>query len=193
MIEIFFGKRIIYLTDEKEPYYAKFKDRKQLKELVAKFSNGHYETLYITSDDLNDLFQNFKSIFIFETAAGGLVVNSSKRILTIKSRGIWQLPKGHVEEGETISEAATREVAEETGIGEPTIIEHLPSTFHTFSRNDKLHLKQTFWFKMIYKGNEKPKPQINEGITEATWIDRSELKEIKLNTYDNLLKIWDYA
>lgn len=31
-------------------------------------------------------------------------------------RGIWTLPKGHVDEGESDEEAAVREVAEETGI-----------------------------------------------------------------------------
>ncbi|MBN2664545.1 MAG: NUDIX domain-containing protein [Bacteroidales bacterium] len=193
MIEIYFGKRIVYLTDEKQSFYAKFKDRKQLKDLIYKFDEGSYDSLYITSNDLNDLFQNFKSILIFETAAGGLVINPLKKILAIKNRNIWQLPKGHIEEGETISEAAIREVSEEAGIGTPIIIEHLPSTFHTFKKNGKLHLKQTYWFKMLYNGIEKPTPQISEGITEATWINKSEIIEIKNNTYDNLVKIWDYT
>lgn len=193
MIEIYFGKRIVYLTDEDKPYYAKFKDRKQLKELIYKFDEGNYDSLFITSNDLNDLFQNFKSILIFETAAGGLVINSLKKILVIKNNNVWQLPKGHIEEGETISEAAIREVSEEASIDNPIIIKHLPSTFHAFKKNGKLHLKQTYWFKMLYKGNKKPKPQISEGITEATWIDKSEIIEIKNNTYENLMKIWDFA
>jgi len=193
MIEIYFGKRVVYLTDENEPFYAKFKNRKHLKELIFKFNEGSYESLYITSDDLNDLFQNFKSILIFESAAGGLVVNSLKKILVIKNRNIWQLPKGHVEEGETISDAAIREVGEETGIKNTTIIKQLPSTFHVFEKKGKLRLKQTYWFKMIYKGYDNPSPQLSEGITEAIWIEKYELDEIKKCTYLSLLKIWDYA
>ncbi len=193
MIEVYFGKRIIYLTDEKQEFYAHYKDRKQLRKLIEKFDAGHYESLYITSDDLNDLFQNFKSVFKFETAAGGLVINSMRKVLVIKNRGIWQLPKGHVEEGETISEAAIREVEEECGILSPIIIEQLPYTFHTFKKKEKLYLKQTFWFKMMYKGREKLVPQIKEGITEAIWIEKSELPEIRKNTYENLSDIWNYV
>ncbi len=193
MIEIYFGNRIVFLTDEKEPYFAKYKNRKQLKNLIDKFKQGNYDSIYISHNDLNELFQIFKSIFIFETAAGGLVVNSQKKILAIKNRGVWQLPKGHIEEGETISEAAIREVSEECGIGEPTIIKHLPSTFHTFYKSGKTVLKQTYWFKMLYKGFEKPKPQMIEGISEAVWINKSEIQIIKKNTYENLKKIWDFA
>lgn len=59
-----------------------------------------------------------------ETSAGGLVIDRS----TEGARGAligrfdrggklrWSLPKGHIEPGETLEDAAVREVAEETGI-----------------------------------------------------------------------------
>mgnify|MGYP000625090747 CR=1 FL=1 len=49
-------------------------------------------------------------------AAGGLVVNEDGEVLLIKRRGLWDLPKGKVEEGEFMRLAAVREVKEETGI-----------------------------------------------------------------------------
>lgn len=192
MIEIYFGSRILYLTDEFEPFYAQFKDRKTLMQLVLKFAVGDYEELYIYSSDLNNLYQNFKSIFIYEKAAGGLVLNSLYQVLLIKNNEVWQLPKGHVEKGETYTEAAIREVIEECSIKNPTIIEQLPSTFHTFKIDDVWHLKRTYWFKMIYKGSEKPKPQAKEGITEAKWVDKYSFGEIYSNTYKNLMKIFEY-
>ncbi|MBN2892878.1 MAG: NUDIX domain-containing protein [Bacteroidales bacterium] len=193
MIEIYFGSRVVYLTDEEEPYYAHFVDRNQLKNLVSKFQDGNYEKLYISNSDLNLLFQNFKSLFMYEEAAGGLVINSSKQILAIKNHDTWQLPKGHVQENESYAEAALREVVEECSISEPTIIDQLPSTFHTFRIRDKWHLKRTYWFKMMYKRNEKPIPQAEEGITEAKWFDKKDLYLILENTYKNLMPIWEHA
>ena len=59
-----------------------------------------------------------------ETSAGGLVLDClgptarGALIGRLDRRGrlLWSLPKGHVEKGETESQTAVREVAEETGI-----------------------------------------------------------------------------
>lgn len=59
-----------------------------------------------------------------EVSAGGLVVDRSQPELRAaligrhdrRGRLVWSLPKGHVEPGETVEQAAVREVAEETGI-----------------------------------------------------------------------------
>ena len=54
-----------------------------------------------------------------ELSAGAVLVDPSRlRVLLLHeiAEGRWTLPKGHVDPGETLAQAARREVAEETGI-----------------------------------------------------------------------------
>jgi ADP-ribose pyrophosphatase YjhB (NUDIX family) len=56
------------------------------------------------------------------THAGGVVVRileGERQYLLVeatRSRGVWVLPKGHIEAGESVEDAAVREVAEEGGV-----------------------------------------------------------------------------
>jgi 8-oxo-dGTP pyrophosphatase MutT (NUDIX family) len=50
-------------------------------------------------------------------SAGGLVVRGAEILLISTREGKrWQLPKGHLESGETPEQAAVRETREETGV-----------------------------------------------------------------------------
>lgn len=53
-------------------------------------------------------------------AAGAVIVDDAGRVLLVRrghepSKGLWSVPGGKVEAGETPAQAAVREVAEETG------------------------------------------------------------------------------
>lgn len=51
-------------------------------------------------------------------SAGGVIVDARGRVLLLRraDEGTWCFPKGHVEPGETIQEAAEREIREECGL-----------------------------------------------------------------------------
>ena len=57
-IEVYFGKRKLFLTDDKKDFYAFYENRKQLKNLVDKFKTDSHPELYICTDNLNELFIN---------------------------------------------------------------------------------------------------------------------------------------
>ena len=69
----------------------------------------------------NAVVQALKETFRMAPAAGGIVMKDGK-FVSIVRKGIPDLPKGHVEQGETPEEAALREVEEETGIGNLKIV-----------------------------------------------------------------------
>lgn len=110
-------------------------------------------------------------------AAGCVVHDDAGNMLLILRNGRWDLPKGKVESGETLLQAALREVEEETGIAPlPTTRYPLPiKTYHTFNLYGGWHLKQTSWFDAHVAGG-KPvgKPQDEEGITEVVWVTPDE-------------------
>lgn len=49
---------------------------------------------------------------------GKVVLDDEQKVLAIKrlDNGLWALPTGHLEPGETVSAAVVREIAEETGL-----------------------------------------------------------------------------
>lgn len=76
--------------------------------------------------------------------AGCAVIDGDGNILLIKTKKGWELPKGHVKSGESLEEAATREVKEETGINCEVV-----SQLGSFISNDKYliiyHAKYIRW------------------------------------------------
>ena len=61
--------------------------------------------------------------------------------------GHWDLPKGHVEAGESEHQTATRELLEETGIGDAHFIDGFREEIsYKYRRNKKISNKQVVFF-----------------------------------------------
>ena len=77
----------------------------------------------------------------------------------------WVLPKGHVEEGETLEQAAVRETIEETGYQNIKIISPL-KTLHieyTWAEDNSLNKKDIHWFLAELVNDKKSKRNLTEG------------------------------
>lgn len=149
----------------------------QLQHLVNTYIESNTrDKIYILCSDVKASWKLFNSLFKKKKAAGGLVINADRQWLLIKRKGMWDLPKGHIEAGEKTRQAALREVEEECGISQLTIDYKITKTYHTYKLKQKLILKPTTWYLMDYKGDETPKPQTKEGISKASWIAAEDLE-----------------
>lgn len=62
-------------------------------------------------------YQLTKTSNRMKEGAGGIILNREGKLLMVEQHGnSWSFPKGGVEKGESLLEAARREIAEETGI-----------------------------------------------------------------------------
>ncbi|MCU0492656.1 MAG: NUDIX hydrolase [Chloroflexaceae bacterium] len=109
-------------------------------------------------------------------AAGGVVyclVDGMAHILLIQDKyGVWTLPKGHLEPGETEECAATREIAEETGIC-CTLVSLIQRVQYPVYKKSAWRDKQVAYF-LAQAEHVEPSPQADEGINAARWFAANE-------------------
>ena len=124
-------------------------------------------------------------------AAGGLVTNPQGEILWIYRRGFWDLPKGKLDDGETIQTCAIREVQEETGIIGVKLHDMLCFTNHTyFDKYLKEEvIKRTYWFHMSIPNIQNGIPQTTEDIEKIEWHALNTARHCLDNTYDNIKEV----
>ena len=201
MYKVFFNDKALFLTDdftenfkESRGLFYKYKTIEDLKEIVSMYAEAvHLKPLYVYHFDIEQLRDDFRMCFKNIDAAGGLVSNQNGEYLLIYRRGKWDLPKGKVDKGENYPQAATREVAEETGLKSIKIEKPLMSTYHTYPFNNRIALKKTYWFSMKLIGDDIPVPEIEEDIEEVRWFKPDDLTEAFENTYPLIRDIFNYA
>lgn len=127
----------------------------------------------------------FQSIFRLIHAAGGKVLNEDQEVLFIYRREKWDLAKGKVDKGETLEEAALREVKEECGLVQLQLQHFLIATYHIYELKNKWVLKTTFWYQMSATCHQALIPQMEEDITEMKWMSPSD-QRWQANTFDSI-------
>ncbi len=124
-------------------------------------------------------------------AGGGLLLNENTELLMIFRRGSWDLPKGKLDEGETMEACALREVEEETGVGQLILGDLLGITRHQYFDMyiQEEVIKETYWFAMKVSGRPALIPQTEEDITDIRWVPLQDIPALMENSFDTIREI----
>lgn len=160
-------------------------------EVIHKLKIGKIQGVFLFSFHLEEDWQHFLSTYKVVTAGGGLVLNQQKEILFIYRGNKWDLPKGRIEKGESIEETAIREVEEECGITNLTIKNFLLKTYHIFSWEEEIRIKETYWYLMSSNYSGELTPQLEEGITEVVFKNKQEAELALQDSYANIRLVYE--
>ncbi len=136
-----------------------------------------------------------------ETSAGGVVFKVEKGkvffAMMKDSYEKWTFPKGHVEKGEEVEEAAARETLEELGLEEIMFLEDLGKISiwfrDRFQKKGKLINKDIHYYLFKTKQGAKLFPDPTQHAMDAKWVgmnqvlkksDYSDLKTVISNAID---------
>ncbi len=114
-----------------------------------------------------------------EPTAGGIVFrmtpdNRDIEILLIQdSKNRWTIPKGHIEPGETAKQTAVREIGEESGLKEVSVLTWLGKIHFKYRRLDKLVLMTTQVY-LVQSMNKKEHPTKEKWMNGIRWFSFSE-------------------
>ena len=108
-------------------------------------------------------------------SAGGVVLNAGGQVLVVNQRGrSWSLPKGRLEAGEDALQAARREIAEETGVSDLSLLGDL-GEYERFrigreGGEDPSELKAIRMF--LFSTRQEALEPRDPDHPEARWVDR---------------------
>ncbi len=146
--------------------------------------------VFLTAKNPKKTFKAFFSDFKKIEAAGG-IVQRKKKFLVIKRKGLWDIPKGKIDKGEDAETACVREIMEECGIDGHSIVHPLCETYHCMKWNGQPALKRTYWYMLAYDGLKETTPETKEDITEAKWMSREKLLDIRKKTFGSINVVLD--
>ena len=194
MLQIFYKEKPIIISDNisdlKESLVIDLELIKNI-DVVELLNKKKVKSIGVLSKNKKSVLTALKKKYPEIIAAGGKVINQNSEILFIYRNKKWDLPKGKAEKNENISQTALREVIEETGIKNLTIVKPIEKTYHIFKKGSKHFLKSTYWFEMTSDYDGKFKPQKKEGISRVEWIDKETIGSILPKSYANIRLLLD--
>ncbi len=199
-IKIYFGDKPLFLCDAVDETIQPFihhddaifideLDTHTVKTMIHEMEQPAVHAGVFYHIKLNELKKAFFKKFTFIQAAGGLVQNEKKEILMIFRRGKWDLPKGKLDKGESLEDCAVREVEEETGLQNVQLVSPLTITWHTYHEGARFMLKESHWYNMKVKGEQKLVPQTSEDIHEIKWVTAKAAEKLFPESYPSVTDV----
>ena len=118
-----------------------------------------------------------------QSAVGAVVIHDD-RVLLVKrgkppGKGLWAIPGGRIELGETLQEAAEREIKEETGV----IIQAKSPvyTFDVINRDQEGRIRFHYVIVDLMADYVSGKPDPQSDACEARWISAHELDRLQVS------------
>ena len=187
-IKIYFGDKPLFLCDRIDEVIEPFVHHDDsvmidelnmhtIKSMIHEMQQENIHAGVFVHPDLEELKDAFFKKFKVVPAGGGLVRNPKDQYLLIHRRGKWDLPKGKLDDGETIEECAVREVEEETGILNITLHSPLMVTYHTYHQGTSFNIKESHWFNMSISTEQELIPQTEEDIERAIWVNKGNVEK----------------
>ena len=114
-------------------------------------------------------------------SAGVIIIDDHKsddpKVLAVRAYAHWDFPKGQLEEGETLADAAVRETMEEVSLNplvDYTIVDRAPSIFRGAGKKKK----EITYFLALRRSDTEPFLQVNPDLgkpehDEFTWMSLS--------------------
>lgn len=203
-IKIYFGDKPLFLCDEITPDIEPFAHHDDavlidelspnaIKSMIYEMKLEKIHAGIIVHPDLPALKKAFFRKFEVIQAAGGMVFNEHNEALFIFRRGKWDLPKGKLDEEETLEECAVREVEEETGLRDISLKGFMLTTYHTYDEFGTHILKESHWYRMEVKGGQNLIPQTEEQITEIRWVKKQGWDNLMENTFPSIKDVLESA
>ena len=203
-IKIYFGDKPLFLCDALTPEIEAYRHHEDTV-LVDEFSTPAVHTMIHEMEqekihagifihpDLEALKQAVFKKFTLIKAAGGLVFNEQEEALFIFRHGKWDLPKGKLDEGESLETCASREVGEETALRNIRVQGLILVTRHTYHEKGRHILKETHWYRMGASGAQQLVPQTEEDITALKWATRAAWPPLMENSYPSVRDVLNEA